>query len=142
MTHNQRKVFHMTDSPERIRKRPRSPDLQVYRPTLSMTMSIFHRITGATLYFGAALFVWWLVATAVSPSAYVLQQRFMSSVPGLIFLFGFTWAILHHALGGMRHIIWDMGWAHSYPWREYLSLATILGSLSGTVVLWVIRYLM
>ncbi|HFC05303.1 MAG TPA: succinate dehydrogenase, cytochrome b556 subunit, partial [Rhizobiales bacterium] len=32
-------------------KRPLSPHLQVYKPMLTMTMSIVHRITGAILFF-------------------------------------------------------------------------------------------
>ena len=27
----------------------------------------------------------------------------MRSLPGLVILFGFTWAALHHTLGGVRH---------------------------------------
>lgn len=37
--------------------RPTAPDLQVYRPTLTMAMSIVHRITGAALYVGTALLI-------------------------------------------------------------------------------------
>jgi succinate dehydrogenase / fumarate reductase cytochrome b subunit len=122
------------------RKRPIAPDLQVYRPTLTMTMSIFHRVTGAALYLGILLFIWWLVAAAMGPSAYALQQRFMGSIPGLLVLFGFTWALLHHSLGGVRHLIWDTGRAHDHPWREYLARATILGSLALTVLLWGVFY--
>ncbi len=128
----------MSDQP--IRKRPTAPDLQVYRPTLTMTMSIFHRLTGAALYLGTLLFIWWLVATAMGPSAYALQQRFMGSTPGLLVLFGFTWALLHHALGGVRHLIWDTGRAHDHPWREYLARATILGSLALTTLIWSVFY--
>ena len=44
--------------------RPLSPHLQIYRPMLTMMMSIVHRITGAGLYFGILLLVWWLLAAA------------------------------------------------------------------------------
>ena len=40
--------------------RPLSPHLQIYRPMLTMMMSIMHRITGVGLYFGIVLLVWWL----------------------------------------------------------------------------------
>ena len=36
--------------------RPLSPHLQIYRPMLTMMMSIAHRITGAGLYFGTRAF--------------------------------------------------------------------------------------
>jgi Succinate dehydrogenase/Fumarate reductase transmembrane subunit len=46
--------------------RPLSPHLQIYRPMLSMTMSIAHRITGVALFFGMILLVWWLFAASYS----------------------------------------------------------------------------
>ena len=39
--------------------------LQIYKPTLTMMMSIVHRITGAALYFGTLLLAWWLIAAGV-----------------------------------------------------------------------------
>jgi succinate dehydrogenase / fumarate reductase cytochrome b subunit len=107
-----------------------------------MTMSIVHRVTGVALYFGTLVLTWWLIAIAMGPGAYAFQQRFLGSALGLLILFGFTWAILHHALGGVRHLVWDTGRAHGYPWREYLARATIVGSLALTIVLWGVFYLM
>ena len=131
----------MIENGENPKARPRAPDLQIYRPTLTMTMSIAHRMTGAALYMGTLLFVWWLMAISGGSSSYALQQRFMNSVPGRAILLFFTWSILHHALGGVRHLIWDLGLAHDYPWREYLARATIFGSVAGTVLLWVAAFL-
>src|SRR5579871_3545626 len=54
--------------------RPLSPHLSIYRPLLSMMMSIVHRITGAALYFGTLLLVWWLLAVAAGPDAYKTFQ--------------------------------------------------------------------
>jgi len=41
-------------------ERPLSPHLQIYRPMLTMMMSIMHRMTGFALYFGTLLLAWWL----------------------------------------------------------------------------------
>lgn len=120
--------------------RPRAPDLQVYRPTLTMVMSIVHRATGVASYFGFALFVWWLLAVAAGPSAYAGQQWFMGTIAGQVILFGLTWALLHHSFGGIRHLIHDAGRAHDLPWREYLARASLAGSLAGTVLLWIIGH--
>jgi hypothetical protein len=70
-------------------ERPLSPHLQIYRPTLTMMMSIVHRITGAALYFGTLLVAWWLIA-ASSPNAYARFQWFASSWIGRLILFGYT----------------------------------------------------
>ena len=66
---------------EATRPRPISPHLQIYRPMLTMVMSIVHRITGAALYFGMLLLAWWLVAAATGPNAYASVEWFMMRVP-------------------------------------------------------------
>ena len=38
--------------------RPLSPHLQIWKPNLTMAMSILHRITGAALYFAMVLAAW------------------------------------------------------------------------------------
>src|SRR5262245_32092878 len=89
------------------RMRPLSPHLQIYKPMLTMVMSIVHRITGGALYFGMLLPAWWLIAAATGPNAYANVEWFMGSLIGQLVLFGYTWALLHHMLGGIRHLIWD-----------------------------------
>jgi succinate dehydrogenase / fumarate reductase, cytochrome b subunit len=121
--------------------RPLSPHLQIYRPMLTMMMSIVHRITGAALYFGTLLLVWWLVAAAAGPNAYATVQWFMETLVGRLVLFGYTWALLHHMLGGIRHLIWDTGYGLGPSEREWLTLATLIGSIGLTIVLWFVGYL-
>lgn len=117
---------------------PTAPDLQVYRPTLTMVMSIVHRATGAALYLGMALWVAWLAAVAAGPETYAAAQRLTGAVPGRILLLLLTWALLQHVLGGVRHLIQDTGLAHDHPWREYLARATLSGSVALTILLWIV----
>ena len=114
--------------------RPLSPHLSVWRPTITYVMSIVHRITGGALYFGMILLAWWLLAAATGPEAFAVANGFLGSWSGLLILLGFTWAFLHHLLGGIRHLIWDTGAGYSKPARDGLAWATIIGSLGLTVV--------
>jgi succinate dehydrogenase / fumarate reductase, cytochrome b subunit len=50
----------------RLKDRPLSPHLQIYKPMLTMMMSIVHRITGGALYFGMLLLVWCPAARSIS----------------------------------------------------------------------------
>lgn len=118
-------------------ERPLSPHLQIYKPMLTMMMSIVHRITGSALYAGTLLLAWWLVATAAGPGPFETAQWFFGSWIGRIVLFGYTWALMHHMLGGIRHFIWDTGRGFEYPAREYLAQATIIGSVVLTVLIWI-----
>jgi succinate dehydrogenase / fumarate reductase cytochrome b subunit len=97
----------MAGSP--MKERPLSPHLQVYKPMLTMMMSIVHRITGAGLYFGTLLVAWWLVAAAFGPAYFDWVNGIFGSILGRLVLFGYTWALVHHMLGGIRHFIWDTG---------------------------------
>ena len=122
-------------------ERPLSPHLQTYRFTLTMAMSIVHRITGVALYFGTLLLVWWLIAAASGPNAYAVVQWFMETLVGRLILFGYTWALIHHMLGGIKHLIWDLGYGFGPVEREWLTLATLIGSIGLTLVLWIVGYL-
>lgn len=119
--------------------RPLSP-FMTYRWTLTMAMSIVHRITGLALYAGTLLMAWWLIATASGPGAYANIQGFTSSFIGRVVVFGYTWALLHHMLGGLRHFIWDLGYGFGPSEREWLTRAALIGSITLTILVWVIAF--
>jgi succinate dehydrogenase / fumarate reductase cytochrome b subunit len=123
--------------------RPLSPHLTIYRPMLSMMMSIVHRMTGVALYAGSLLLAWWLLAATSGPNAYAAFQSAASSFIGRIVLFGYTWALIHHMLGGLRHLIWDTGRGFGAAEREWMVRANLVGSIVLAIILWIIGgYLM
>lgn len=129
----------MAETPQNaVRPRPLSPHLTIWWPTITYVMSISHRITGAGLYFGMALLAWWLLAAASGPGAFDIASAVFGSWIGLVVLAGFTWALVHHLLGGIRHLIWDTGVGYSKTMRNGLAWATIFGSVSITVILWAV----
>ena len=127
-------------APKPLRARPLSPHLGIYRFTLTMAMSIAHRITGIGLYIGVLLLAWFLVAVSSDASAFATFTGFIRPIIGRIFLFGFTWALFHHMLGGIRHFLWDAGYGLDDPQREYLAQATLIGGFALSLIVWVIGY--
>ena len=123
-----------------LKQRPLSPHLSIYRPMLTMMMSIVHRVTGMALYFGMLLFAWWLIAAGAGLNAYANFQGFMGSFLGRLILFGYTWALMHHMLGGIRHLIWDTGRGFGVNEREWLTMATLVGGIALTIVIWIVGY--
>ena len=121
-------------------ERPLSPHLQIYRPALTMVMSIWHRITGAALYFGTALLAVWLISAAISAQAFAFVHGLMGSWFGQIVLVGYSWALLHHMLGGIRHFIWDTGRGFEAKERHFFAVLTILFSLILTLAVWLAVY--
>lgn len=120
--------------------RPLSPHLQIYRWSWTMAMSIAHRVTGVALYGGTLLVAFWLIAAASGPAAYDTAQAIAGSVLGRLVLFGYTFVLLHHMVGGLRHFIWDMG--HGYDPQTRMNLAKFSGLVSGilTLVVWIVAY--
>ena len=123
-----------------LSSRPLSPHLQIYKPMLTMMISILHRITGVGLYFGIILLVWWLTAASISESYFDFVQGFFGHWFGRLVLFGFTWALIHHALGGLRHLLWDTGRGYDLNVVEWLARANLAGSIVLTLLLWIIGY--
>ena len=121
-------------------ERPLSPHLQTYRWTLTMALSIVHRGTGLALYFGTLLLAWWLIATASGPGAYGIVQGFMTSWFGKLVLFGYTWALLHHLVSGLRHFVWDLGYGFKANEREALTWGALIAGIALTVLVWIIAY--
>ena len=120
--------------------RPLSPHLQIYRPMLTMMMSIAHRVSGASLAIGFLLLAWWLLAISLGPEPYAQVSGFFGSIAGRTLLFLFSWALIHHMLGGIRHLIWDTGHGLDKVSIEIFAWATIIGSTALTILLWLLGY--
>ena len=118
------------------RQRPLSPHLSVYRLTLTMLTSIVHRITGGAMYVGTILLVGWLAAAAIGEGALETVQAIFGHWLGQIVLFGYTWALFQHMLGGLRYFTWDTGNGLDHPTRERLAQANIIGSVLLTLIVW------
>jgi succinate dehydrogenase / fumarate reductase, cytochrome b subunit len=119
-------------------ERPLSPHLGIYRPQINMVMSIVHRLTGAALYFGTLLLAAWLIAAAMGERAFAVVSEVLAHPLGKLVLVGYSWALVHHMLGGMRHLLWDTGRGLQPRSADILLWLTIIGSLALTAVLWAV----
>lgn len=124
------------NSPASPATRPLSPHLQIYRFTLLMASSIVHRATGVALYFGTLLAVAWLLSLAAGPQAHASFVKLALSPVGLVILFGYTWALMQHMMGGLRHLVWDTGASLSVANAKRLAAAGWLIALLLTLALW------
>jgi succinate dehydrogenase / fumarate reductase cytochrome b subunit len=126
----------------KIIARPLSPHLQIYRLTWTMAMSIIHRATGVALYAGTVLVALWLLSLASGPAAYERVSWFFGTIIGRVVLFGYTWTLLHHMLGGVRHLVWDFGYGMAPGTRMQMARFTLIGSVVLTLAIWAIALLM
>src|SRR3954467_15520395 len=119
----------------KLRDRPLSPHLQIYRWTWTMAMSIMHRITGGALYVGTILVAVWLLSMASGPEAYDRAARFFGSIVGRLILFAYPFVLMQHLVGGIRHLIWDFGYGMEPGTRIAMARATPIAAGGGAAPL-------
>lgn len=136
-----------------VRNRPLSPHLQIWRWGPAMLASILHRVTGVGATVGLGLVLWGLGALVAGPEAYA---RFVGLVWGpfgdwsngmaifwslvhlafRIVVIGCTWAVLTHALTGMRHFLLDTGAGYEIDTNNFWATMTVIGGLVLTAAFW------
>ncbi|WP_088328333.1 succinate dehydrogenase, cytochrome b556 subunit [Lacimicrobium sp. SS2-24] len=112
------------------KQRPVNLQLNTISFPPSAISSILHRITGVAMFF-ALIFVIWAWAVSVSSAeGYAMVVECMNGVLGKVIAIGTASAFIYHLLGGLRHLVMDMG-----HWEELQS-----GDLSAKVViaLWIV----
>lgn len=119
------------------RPRPKSPNMQNYRPQLTSVLSFGHRLSGVGLSLSAFGIAVWLLAGAAGPDAFDTAQAIALSTLGLVVLFLLTLALFYHLCNGIRHLIWDS--VRAFELRNiYLGgWVVLVASLILTVALWV-----
>ena len=57
-------------------------------------------------------------------------------------LFGYSFALLHHMVGGLRHFVWDMGYGYDPETRMNMAKYSVFVSAGLTILLWIVAYAM
>ena len=111
------------------KERPLSPHLTIYKPQITMVLSITHRILGSFLAVSTPVLVYWLMAIADGPQAYAELQSCFSHWFAKLFLLAWAFSFYYHMCNGIRHLFWDVG--HGYEMKTlyksgYMVVATAI----------------
>jgi succinate dehydrogenase / fumarate reductase cytochrome b subunit len=115
---------------------------QYYRFQLTSVLSFAHRVTGLGLSFGTLLLAAWLMALASGPEAYAAFAPHMSAWYGQVLLFAWSFAFMYHLCNGIRHLVWDAGYALDLEAAYRSGYISIAASLVLTAAIWVVAYLL
>lgn len=112
------------------KQRPVNLDISTISFPPSAISSILHRITGVALFFALLLVIWAWAVSVSSSAGFDTVQAILSGIVGKILAIGTISALTYHILGGVRHMIMDMG-----HWEELES-----GNTSAKIIigLWVV----
>ena len=105
---------------------------------MTSVLSILHRATGLIIALGALIIAWWLWSAMHGPEAYATAAGFLNSVFGRVLMFVWVICTFYHLCNGIRHLIWDAGWALELE-QAYLGGKIVL---AAAVVLTILVYLL
>jgi succinate dehydrogenase / fumarate reductase cytochrome b subunit len=114
--------------------RPLSPHLSIYRPQLNSMTSILVRITGNAMLVAALLLVWWLVGAASDAAYFAYVDGLVTSVFGDIVMTLSVLGLWYHALGGLRHLVWDTGRGLDLQAADRMGWGMLIGSVVLTIL--------
>ncbi len=123
--------------------RPLSPHLQIYKWGPHMLVSILHRATGSGMAtVGTGLLVWWLAAIAGGAESYATFIEFFTTDTGALNILGYvigiglTLSLFQHMMTGIRHLVLDTGAGYELKRNKMGALATMVASVTLTLVFW------
>ena len=123
------------------RKRPLSPHLQIWRWGPGMVSSILHRVTGVGASVGLLLLMWWLGALVAGPGAYAKFADWMDSPLGILVLIGVSWAVIAHAVTGVRHFVLDTGAGYELEQNKLWANVSTAAGFVLTALFWAVLLL-
>jgi succinate dehydrogenase / fumarate reductase cytochrome b subunit len=67
-----------------------------------------------------------------------LVQALLGSAIGVLFLFGWTVALMFHLFSGIRHLFWDFGRGFEAPAYNNSAWMVIAATVVATVLVWIV----
>jgi succinate dehydrogenase / fumarate reductase cytochrome b subunit len=125
--------------------RPLSPHLSIYKPQITSTLSILHRITGFFLYIGLLYLAWVMIFATFDNVVFAqlfldLSVLIFSSFFGKLILFCWILCLNYHTVNGIRHLIWDAGIGFSKDSVTRSGVVALFCAVVLTSVTWFFIY--
>lgn len=125
------------------KSRPLSPHLGIYKPQISSTLSILHRLTGVANFFGMLILLWWMTYLPYLEGDFTENffWKFFSTTFGNIVLMLWTFSLYYHACAGIRYLFLDYGKGFELKTFNLTGWIVIITSLLLTVITWIIIFI-
>lgn len=124
----------MKTKKELYSSRPTSPHLTIYRKQISSVLSIFHRITGAFLFGALSVITWAFILHifGIVDVGVILLDICTCFVKAIAVIISF--ALFYHISTGVRHLIWDLGYAMSKKALHVTGWVAISFAITATLI--------
>ena len=120
--------------------RPKYYDLNLAHLPPPGLVSIFHRVSGALLFFPILpVLLYLLHVTLGSPEGYARWGEFFARPVVKLIVLGATWAYAHHFFAGLRYLALDLHMGiDKAPARASAVAVLVAGAVATLVVAWCI----
>jgi succinate dehydrogenase / fumarate reductase cytochrome b subunit len=102
----------MSNNENKIRRKQfrniRIDQILMYRLPAAGIMSILHRVSGAGLFLMLPFLIYLLDLSLGSSSDFARISELISNPFTFVVLSGIIWAVIHHFLAGIRHLMLDL----------------------------------
>lgn len=119
--------------PNRRINRPKNLNLLTIRLPVPALVSIMHRVSGAFLLMLLPFLLWVLHLSLSSAESYQTAQSVLSHPTIKLICLAVTWAYLHHACAGIRHLALDAHYGLRLNYARATSRAVLI--ISGLLTL-------
>ncbi len=115
------------------RNRPKNLNLLTIRLPIPALVSIMHRVSGAFLFILLPVLLWVLHQSLANIASYQMAQVVLHHPITKLICLAVTWAYLHHACAGIRHLALDAHYGLRLNYARATSRAVLI--ISGLLTL-------
>ena len=91
------------------KERPVNLDLTTIKMHPAANASILHRISGVIMIFAIGILLWTLSLSLSSAEGFAQVQAMLDGAFFWFIIVGISSAMIYHLLGGIRHLLMDLG---------------------------------
>lgn len=91
------------------KQRPVNLDLTTIKFPAAAKASILHRISGVMMFFAVGILIWALSVSLSSAEGFATIESLLQGFFFKFIIWGIVSALIYHLVGGIRHLIMDMG---------------------------------
>lgn len=120
--------------------RPVNLDLQTIRFPITAIASILHRVSGVITFVAIGILLWLLSVSLSSPEGFQYASELVGGFFVKFILWGILTALSYHIVGGVRHLIMDLGYFEELEsgiqTAKIAFAVTVVLSLLAGVMVW------
>ncbi|MBR9858336.1 MAG: succinate dehydrogenase cytochrome b556 subunit [Gammaproteobacteria bacterium] len=121
------------------KQRPVNLDLRTIRQPVAAIASILHRVSGVITLFALAILLWLLSYSLSSEAGFRAVVDILDGFFVGFILWGVLTALAYHIVGGIRHLIMDLGYCEelesgALSAKVVFGVTIVLSLLAGVMV--------